>query len=68
MYWLLWEDSYISYWPSFYRNNSLQMDIYYKELRHEQIDQQEAYNIVALLCKWAVICDFKQYGGSTVAQ
>ena len=28
------------------------MDVYYKELRHEQIEQQKAYGIIALLCKY----------------
>ncbi|XP_045162528.2 uncharacterized protein LOC123527249 [Mercenaria mercenaria] len=35
---------------SFIRDNFLQLDIYYKELRHEEIEQQRAYDAIALLC------------------
>ncbi|XP_060575136.1 acid-sensing ion channel 2-like [Ruditapes philippinarum] len=35
---------------TFIQDNFIQLDIYYKELRHEEIEQQRAYDAIALLC------------------
>ncbi|KAL4221396.1 hypothetical protein ACF0H5_019654 [Mactra antiquata] len=35
---------------TFLRENFLQLDIFFKELRHEEIEQQKAYDLIALLC------------------
>ncbi|CAC5359767.1 unnamed protein product [Mytilus coruscus] len=34
----------------FLRDNFLQLDVFYRELSYEEIDQQEAYDIFGLLC------------------
>lgn len=36
----------------FYRNNFLEVNIFYRQLSYEEITQHEAYDIFALLCKY----------------
>lgn len=37
-----------------YRENFLQLDVFYRELSYEEIDQQEAYDIFGLLCMYKI--------------
>ena len=36
----------------FFRENFLQLDIFFRQLSYEQITQQKAYDIFALICKY----------------
>lgn len=40
----------------FYRNNFLEVNIFYRQLSYEEITQHEAYDIFALLCKYNFNC------------
>ena len=39
---------------SFFRENFLQLDIFYRERSYEQITQQVAYDVFGLLCTYLI--------------
>ena len=36
---------------AYYRQNFLQLDIFFRQLSYEQVTQQKAYDIFALICE-----------------